>query len=87
MSFGPFTGWTDGRAVYLKEDGSMACLSSHRRISTSIPVPLTLVRLERIEGDLEVWLVETPDRGLYVTTQRHLEAVVPYPAGAAGGRA
>lgn len=59
----------------------MACLTSLRKITTSIPVPLTLVSLERIQEPsalpvpstgLEVWLVQSADGGLYCTTHDHL---------------
>ena len=74
MNFGPFTGWTSGDRVYLRVRGAMACLTSHRKVSTSVPVPLVLVSLERVEDDTctEVWLVEAPDGGKYVTVAGQL---------------
>lgn len=79
MNFGPFTGWTSGESVYLRVAGAMACLTSHRKISTSVPVPLRLLSLERVEDDTctEVWLVEGPDGGRYVTTAGYLTKSEP----------
>lgn len=77
-SYGPLTGWTAGQRVYLREACSMVCLTSHRRTTTLIPVPLVLVSLERtteptpVEVPREVWLVEAHDGGRYVTTHEHL---------------
>lgn len=80
MTFGPMTGWTAGRRVFLREGGAMFCLTSKRSTKTLIPVPLVLVDLVRVieptpsEVPREVWIVQAHDGGLYCTTHEYLEA-------------